>query len=164
MILTKDVIKECIRTKKIKISPFSQANIGPASVDLTLSDTFWVYEDVSSIVIREDVDFKRYTKRKRLKEITLQPGEFVLGITREKITLAPDICGLLTGRSRFARMGILVHATATFVQPGVSNHQVLEIKNVSHNALTLKPELKIAQIVFLSTSGKAMYAGKFKQQ
>jgi hypothetical protein len=62
----------------------------------------------------------------------LLPGQACLGITVETIQLAPGLCGLLEGRSRFARLGLFVHITAGFMQPGINNRQVLEIYNASN--------------------------------
>ena len=80
--------------------------------------------------------------------MVIQPGEMVLGITREKITLADNISGRLEGRSRFARFGLAVHVTAGFMHPGISNHQVLEIVNLGHAPLALYPDTRICQFVF----------------
>lgn len=63
---------------------------------------------------------------------TLNPGQCALAITHERVRLAPTLCGLLEGRSRFARLGIFVHITASFMQPGINNQQVLEIFNASN--------------------------------
>ena len=72
----------------------------------------------------------------------------ILGITREKITLADNISGRLEGRSRFARFGLAVHVTAGFMHPGISNHQVLEIVNLGHAPLAFYPDTRICQFVF----------------
>ena len=164
MILTKKEVLQEIKAKRIKVTPFSKKNLGPASLDLTLSDEFRAFKPFDKIKVTEKIDYKKLTKKKKVKQIVLEPGAFVLGITKEKITLPEDICATLSGRSRFARLGILIHATANLVHPGVNNRQVLEIKNVSNNTLVLKPGLKIAQIAFMRTEGKAKYKGKFRRQ
>ena len=101
---------------------------------------------------------------KKQKSIILQPGDFILAKTTEKITLPQDICGLLSGRSRFARMGLLIDVTAFFIHPGISNRQVFEVKNISQNSIILSEGLKIAQLILVRTEGKAKYVGKFKNQ
>ncbi len=164
MILTNKEILQEIKAKRIKVTPFKKANIGPASLDLTLDNEFRAFKPYDKIKVTEKIDYKKLTKKKKVKEIILEPGAFVLGITKEKITLPEDICASLSGRSRFARLGILIHATANLVHPGVNNRQVLEIKNVSNNTLVLKPGLKIAQISFMRTEGKAKYKGRFRKQ
>jgi len=163
MILTKEKILEEIKNKRINIEPYNEKNLGPASYDLTLSNQFRMFKGNENIRLDENTDYKKYTKLVNGK-ITLKPGEFILGITEEKITLPSDICGWLTGRSRFARLGLQIHSTAAFLQPGIENKQVLEIHNLSSNTLELKQGLKLCQIVFDRTDGKAKYKGKFSRQ
>ena len=74
------------------------------------------------------------------------------------------MCGWLGGRTRFARLGLIVHITAAFVQPGINNKQVLEIKNTSSNTLVLKPGGKFCQLIIERTEGKARYKGRFRKQ
>ncbi|MDP3918793.1 MAG: dCTP deaminase [Nanoarchaeota archaeon] len=164
MILTKEAIKKAVKDKKIKINPYKAHNLNGASLDITLSDDFWFYTRSQTIKLSEHTDFNKYTKHKKRNSIRLEPGEFVLGMSEEKITMPDNICALLSGRSRFARMGIVVHATAFLMHPGVSNHQMFEIKNLSNNTLVLEKGLKIAQVIFVKTEGKEKYKGRYKNQ
>mgnify|MGYP001610415036 CR=1 FL=1 len=164
MILTKKEILQEIKEKHIQISPFNKNNIGPASIDLTLSDEFRVFSKSQEIILSETTDSKKITTLKKQNKIALQPGDFILAKTKEKVTLPENIAGLLSGRSRFARIGLLIDVTAFFINPGVSNHQVFEIKNISHNKIILRSGLKIAQLILIRTEGKAKYHGKFKNQ
>ena len=100
----------------------------------------------------------------KTEKLELKSGEFALGVTKEKISLAEDICGWLSGRSRFARLGLLVHITASFVQPGINNEQVLEMRNVSPNDLVVKSGTRVCQLVIERTEGKARYKGRFSKQ
>lgn len=166
MILTKTMIQKEIKAKNIKITPFSPRNIGPASYDLTLGNEFRFFKKTDNVQkIDESADYKKITtKVKADKGIIIRPGEFVLGITKEKISLPQDIAGWLQGRSRFARLGLTIHITASFLHPGIANRQVLEIFNAGPDPLLLKPNTKICQIVFERCEGKAKYANKFKNQ
>ena len=92
------------------------------------------------------------------------PGESALARTVERITLPDDICGRLEGRSRFARLGLLVHITASFMHPGISNHQVLEMYNASPFPLAVHPGTRICQFVFEKTIGCRHYRGRFADQ
>ncbi|RKX55657.1 MAG: dCTP deaminase, partial [Thermodesulfobacteriota bacterium] len=130
------------------------------SIDLTLSNEFRIFKKKSKISVTEFSTYKDYTEPVKKNEIKLKPGEFINGITVENIKLPPNICGILTGRSKFARMGVLVHATASFIQPGINNRQVLEIKNISKNTLILKPGIRICQLVLMETKVKAEYSGR----
>ena len=164
MVLTKEVIKREIKEGKIKVKPYRAKNLGDASLDICLDDEFWVFGKNKNITLNNKTDYKKYTKKIKAKAITLMTGAFVLGMSEEKISLPDNICGLLSGRSRFARMGIVVHATAFVVHPGVKNRQMFEIKNMSNNTLTLKKGLRIAQLVFIRTEGKSKYKGRYKIQ
>ena len=94
----------------------------------------------------------------------LDPGVTIHGITRERVTLPPDVCGFLEGRSRFARLGLMVHVTSAFVQPGVRNRQVLEMSNVSSRSLRLHAGVRVCQLVLMRTDGEAVYQGRFAHQ
>ncbi len=161
--LSREEIIKKIREGKIKIEPFDEKNVGPASIDLTLGEDFRIYKKSNSLEIKEDTDYMAYTEPRK-GSITLNPGDFAIGVTKEKVSLPENLCGELSGRSRFARLGILVHATASLVQPGINNHQVLEIKNISPNKIILKAGLKICQLMVLQMQGKSKYSGKFSKQ
>ncbi len=166
MILTKNEILKEIKKGRVKIQPLAKSQIGPSSIDLSLGDEFRVFKHrLFPYKVNEYSDFEKITKKRKAKKyIILHPNEFVLGITKEKITLPDNICGWLSGRSRFARLGIAVHITADFIQPGVSNKQVLEIKNVSHIPLKIEVGTKVAQLILERTEGRAKYAGRFSKQ
>lgn len=167
MILTKGEILKEIAKGKIKIQPLDKQSIGPASIDLTLGNKLRVFKSKSSElkVIEEDIDYKEITKLINFsKGYLLNPGELVLGITNEKITLSESICGWLNSRSRYARIGLMSHISAPFIAPGVSNKQVLEIFNAGHHKIKLLPNTKICQLVFQQCVGQAKYSGKWKNQ
>lgn len=167
MILTRDILLEKIKKKEIKVEPFDSKAIGPASVDLTLDTKIRVFKtDKPHLIINEDEDYKKVTKVVDISRTgyLLKPGELVLGITKEKITLPGNICGWLNSRSRFARLGLMSHITAPFISPGVSNCQVLEIYNAGNHPIKLVAGVKICQMVFQECRGSAVYAGKFRNQ
>ncbi|MFH1332603.1 MAG: dCTP deaminase [archaeon] len=166
MILTRNEILKEISRGRIKINPFNKNQVGPASIDLTLDNEFRVFKRrLFPYKVDDKSDFEKVTrKRKAKKYIILHPGEFVLGITKEKITLPENICGWLSGRSKFARLGVSVHITANFIQPGINNKQVLEIKNVSHLPLKLQVGTRIVQIILERTEGGSKYTGRFSKQ
>jgi dCTP deaminase len=165
-VLTRDAILAEIAARRLIIDPYSADQVGPASIDLTLGDEIRVIETGSEpIPIADDVDYRSFTSRRRLDQpFVLAPGVTIHGITRERLTLPADLCGFLEGRSRFARLGLMIHVTSAFVQPGVSNHQVLEISNVSGRPLAIHPGTRLCQIVLLRTEGEAIYRGRFADQ
>lgn len=164
MFLARNRIIKAIRSRRIRIEPLNLGNIGECSVDLRLADEFWIFGKGKRIEVCENADFKKYGRKIKAKFMELKPNDFVLGITKERITLAENVLGLLAGRSRFARLGLLVHATAPLVNPGVCNKQVFEIKNISKNILVIKAGTKIGQIMFAELKGKAKYKGRFAKQ
>lgn len=161
-------IKKAISKGLIKIDPLDESQIGPGSVDLTLANDFRVLKKQKGIYhIKDSSHFEDITELVHIKDsdcITIKPGEMILGITKEKITLANNIAGWLEGRSRFARFGLAVHITAGFMQPGISNHQVLEIVNLSNTPLALYPGTRICQFIFEKCIGEAKYHGRFTAQ
>jgi dCTP deaminase len=140
--------------------------IGPGSVDLHVGNKFIVYKKARDVLhILDDTDFEDITESFEVKNhFVLMPGESVLALTKEKITLPNNICGRLEGRSRFARLGLLVHITASFMQPGISNHQVLEMYNASPFPLAIHPGTRICQFVFERMEGTGQYVGRFTNQ
>ncbi len=165
-VLTRSAILREMEKGTIEITPFDPSMVGPASVDLSLSPVFRAYaKKGEDIPISDETNFKESTERKVVEGFfLLMPGETVLGMTAEKIKLPPNICGWLQGRSRFARMGLLVHISASFMQPGIENHQVLELTNFGPNPLRLYPGTKVCQFIFERTEGEASYEGAFKEQ
>jgi dCTP deaminase len=162
MILTKNEILKEIKKGNIKITPFNKNNIGPASIDLTLGNEFRIFNHDK--IDLKNFDYKKITKLIKANKITIKPNQLVLGIAKEKIKLSDSLAGDLEGRSRYARIGLLVHVSSNFVHPGINNKQVLEIKNDSNNEIVLHAGLKICQLIILECRGKASYNGKFKNQ
>ncbi|MDQ7824352.1 MAG: dCTP deaminase [Candidatus Eremiobacteraeota bacterium] len=165
-VLTHDEILAEIEKKAIVITPFNPEHVGPGSVDLHLGNEFRVFKKLHEIYhVDDNSDFNEVTELIPVKDyFVLMPGESVLGITEERITLPPYISGWLEGRSRFARLGLMVHITASFMHPGIDNHQVLELSNVSPMPLALHPGTKICQFIFQKTIGEATYKGIFMHQ
>src|SRR5467141_1870007 len=101
----------------------------------------------------------------------LHPGEFVLGSTRERVKLPDDLVARLEGKSSLGRLGLLIHSTAGYVDPGWNGYLTLELSNVANLPITIYPGMKIGQISFFmlttpaevpygSTSTKSKYQGQ----
>ena len=166
MILTRDVILAEMEAGNISIEPFDRDMVGPASVDLHLAGEIRVMDPaVKSIDIDDAADFTVVTIAKKLdRPYALADGETIHGITRERIRLSSNICAWLEGRSKYARLGLMIHVTSGFVNPGVDNRQVLEISNVSGRTLIIHSGTRVCQIVFQRTEGNAVYSGRFADQ
>ncbi|MGE0488089.1 MAG: dCTP deaminase [Vulcanimicrobiota bacterium] len=165
-VLTRDEIVKAVQAGHIEIDPYREELVGPGSVDLHLGNQFRVFRKLHRIYhVTDESDFQQITELVEVDDyFVLMPGETVLGVTVERIRLAPFLCGRLEGRSRFARLGLMVHITAGFMQPGINNHQVLEISNVSSVPLALHPGTRLCQFVFERTEGEAVYQGRFADQ
>lgn len=164
MILAKPEILRQIHDGRIRIEPYDEAAVGPASIDLTLDNKLRVF-NADQHITRADIDYKTLAE---LMDITdgylLEPGELVLGITKERITLPGDVCGWLNSRSRFARIGLMSHIAAPFLAPGISNRQILEIYNAGRNKIRLTPGMRICHVVLQECKGSAIYTGAWKDQ
>jgi dCTP deaminase len=165
-VLTRDAILAELAAGTLVIDPFTPDQLGAASIDLTLGDEIRVIErDTEPIDLVADSDYRDHTRVERLdRPFVLASGSTIHGITRERITLPPNLCGFLEGRSRFARLGLMIHVTSAFVQPGVSNRQVLEMSNVSGHPLRIHAGVRLCQLVLMRTEGEARYAGRFADQ
>ncbi len=151
-----DLLKE-IRRGRLKITPFDEKYLGQASYDLALSDTFWIPKKIRGEVdVTEKTDPHSNMKKISAKSLILNPGDFCLALTKEKISLPPDLIGILGGRSRFARMGLTIHVTSAVIQPGSDNHQVLEIVNLSPFKLKLYAGQRISQVYFVRLSSPTL--------
>lgn len=164
MILAKPEILRQIRDGRIVIDPYDEAAVGPASIDLTLDDKLRVF-NTDQHITRADIDYRTLAALTDIPDgYLLEPGELVLGITKERITLPEDLCGWLNSRSRFARIGLMSHIAAPFLAPGISNRQILEIFNAGRNKIKLIPGMRICHLVLQECRGAARYEGAWKDQ
>ena len=165
-VLTRDVILTELDEGRIRIDPMDRNQIGVASIDLTLGREIREIESSDEpIRVVDETDYRDHTRVRTLDTpYRLEPGVTIHGITAEHVSLPDDLCGFLEGRSRFARLGLMIHVTSAYVQPGVSNRQVLEMSNVSSRALEIVAGVRICQLVLMRTEGRAVYDGRFKDQ
>ena len=167
MILARKELLGALKTKEMAITPFDSKCVGACSVDLHLGNKFKVFAGAGGkpIEVNEETVFpsKKITVGAG-KFLELKPMQFVLGVTRENIRLSPAYCARIDGRSRFARLGLMVHVSSSLIHPGSDNVQVLEIVNLSPETLLLRPGTRICQVVFERLSSPAEYSGRFKRQ
>jgi len=166
VILTREVIVRELERGRLVIDPLDPDQVGPASIDLHLGDEIRVMEGGPPVIeLHDDADYRAVTTLRPLDvPYVLRPGETIHGITRERIRLPPDVAGWLEGRSRYARLGLMIHVTSGFVAPGVDNRQVLEMSNVAGRPLAVRAGIRLCQIVLQRTEGSAVYAGRFADQ
>ena len=166
-VLTRDVILREIELGRLRVEPLEECQIGAASIDLHLGGELRIlalHQNGPVPVSDDEEPLDGDRGRTFHGSYVLEPGRTVHGVTRERLVFPPDICGWIEGRSRIARFGLTVHTSSGFIQPGVSNHQVLEMSNLAGVPLQIQPGTRICQIVLQRTEGEAVYSGRFAQQ
>ncbi len=158
MVLSDHSIKQQIDAGRIVVDPIDPDDIQPASIDLHLDYRFLVFSNSRKpyVDVRQPLD--DLTTPVEIAADTpfmLHPGEFVLGSTLEHIALPNDLVARLEGKSSLGRIGLLIHSTAGFVDPGWSGRLTLELSNVSRLPIALYHRMKIGQISFLQLSTPA---------
>ena len=167
-------IKNSIKNNDIEISPLIEEYIQPSSIDLRIGADFRVFENhkYSHIDPKAQQDDLTSLVTASIEEpFVLHPGEFVLGTTFEKVSLSNKVVARLEGKSSLGRIGLLIHSTAGFVDPGFSGYLTLELSNVANLPIKIYPEMKIGQISFYylnspseSEYGSETYGSKYQGQ
>ncbi len=158
MVLSDRDIKQEIARGRIKIEPFDAALVQPASVDLRLGKKFRVFSRTSDTFIDVRVnspDLTQLIETDELQPFILRPQEFALASILEKISVPSDIAGRLDGKSSLGRVGLLVHATAGWVDPGYQGHLTIELSNAVNLPIFLYYGMRIAQISFIRLTSPA---------
>lgn len=158
-VLSDGTITRLVEEGRIKIDPWDPALVQPASVDLRLGDTFRVFHNhrVTSIDLRRPPE--NLTEEVRIAEgdsFVIHPGEFALGRTLEWVELPPDIVARIEGKSSLGRLGLIVHATAGFCDPGWNGTLTLELNNLTRVPIKLYPGVLIAQLSFMTLDKPAV--------
>ncbi len=151
VILADRSIRDLVAEGRLVIEPFDDALVQPASVDVRLGNQFRVMRNSRMTHIDPTVDNDGLMETVEVAEgepFVLHPGEFALGHTAETFELCDDIVGIVNGKSSLGRLGLQVHATAGFVDPGFAGVIVLELSNVATLPILLRPGMKVAQMVF----------------
>ena len=172
--LSDNDINKALEDKLIEISPLDISYIQPSSVDLRVGEEFRVFENHKYSHIdpkSPQEDLTTLVEATTDEPFVLHPGEFVLGTTYEKVTLSNKIVARLEEKSSRGRIGLLIHSTAGFVDPGFSGYLTLELSNVANLPIKIYPEMKIGQISFyylnspsVSMYGDESYGSKYQGQ
>lgn len=152
MMLSDETIRMHVQTGSLRIEPFDEQAIQPASIDLRLGSGAFYSRPVDGgghidVSRAEDVEAS-FHHSPLTQTIDLLPGDFVIATTAERITLPDNLVGIVNGKSSLGRLGLLIHATAGFVDPGFSGQITLELSNVSRNPLLLRAGMRICQMSF----------------
>ena len=158
MILSDRSIREEIELGRIEIDPFDDRCVQPSSVDLHVDRTFRTFHNARYPFIDVKEPQEELTELVEIADdqpFILHPGEFVLGSTLERIALPDDLVARLEGKSSLGRLGLLIHSTAGFIDPGWDGHVTLELSNVANLPITIYRGMKIGQISFMQLSEPA---------
>ncbi len=141
----------------LKVTPFDPKRVQPASIDLTLGDEFAEWATSGKTIDLDDPSaVAPEMHRSRYQGgFPLRPGAFALASTAESIGLAPELCARVEGRSSLGRLGLCIHATAGFIDPGFEGMITLELFNMSPHLLLLQPGMTICQLAVSMMSAAA---------
>ncbi len=156
MILSDKDIKKALKTGKIGVTPLFPNSIQPASIDVHLGADFLVFKNTDNVCIdpKEPIDdMMEATTINDKRQFILHPGEFALGMTYETVAVPHDMVVQLNGKSSLGRIGLIVHATAGYVDPGNTLKITLELHNLANLPIKLYYKMPIAQVVFVKLTG-----------
>lgn len=152
-VLSDGTIRRLVEEERIAIDPWDPTMVQPASVDVRLGSSFRVFHNhrVQAIDLADPPsDLTEHLEVGPEDDFVLHPGEFVLGRTIEVVSIPDDIVCRIEGKSSIGRLGLIVHATAGFVDPGFNGSLTLEITNFNSVPIVLRPGLPIAQLSFMA--------------
>src|SRR4051794_4406850 len=152
-VLSDGTIRRLVDEERIRIEPWDPALVQPASVDLLLGNSFRVFHNhrAAAIDLREPpTNLTEHVPIADGEAFVIHPGEFVLGVTKEWVSLPDDVVARIEGKSSLGRLGLIVHATAGFVDPGLAGTPRPETANSTPVRIKLWPGLPIAQLSFMA--------------
>jgi dCTP deaminase len=158
MILSDRDIRAELAAGRIVIDPYLPEAVQPSSVDIHLGNRFRVFRNNRTAVIDPRADQPELTELVEIagdEPFILHPGEFVLGATFERVALPDDLVARLEGRSSLGRLGLMIHSTAGYVDPGWEGTLTLELSNAANLPIKLYDGMKIGQISFQRLSSPA---------
>lgn len=157
MLADKNILDE-LEAHRLKVVPSIQGSVQPASIELHLDTGFiGVPPEKRTVPIDPrvgDLSPQRFVVPTG-QTYRMEPGEFLLGSTFEKVGLPNNIAGQLAGKSSLARIGLMIHVTAGFIDPGFEGHITLELTNLGMRPILLRPTMRIAQLCLWYTDTPA---------
>jgi dCTP deaminase len=158
MVLSDRTIRRRLEAGRIGIEPYDDELLQPSSVDVRVDRYFRVFHNARYPYIDVKKPMEELTELVEVRDddpFILHPGEFVLGSTLERITLPDDLVARLEGKSSLGRLGLLIHSTAGFIDPGWDGHVTLELSNVANLPITIYHAMKIGQVSFMQMTEPA---------
>ena len=153
MVLSDRTIRRLLDEGRIGIDPYADELLQPSSVDVRVDRLFRVFRNSRYPFIDVKEPMEDLTELVEVADdeqpFILHPGEFVLGSTLERIRLPDDLVARLEGKSSLGRLGLLIHSTAGFIDPGWDGHVTLELSNVANLPITIYYGMPIGQLSFV---------------
>lgn len=148
------------------IDPYDEECVQPSSYDVKLGDSFRVFHNYTIGAVDLSDPPANLTTGIEIHDegLIIHPGEFVLGVTKEVVTVPHDLTSRIEGKSSVGRLGLIVHATAGWIDPGFHGAVTLEMTNLLRVPIKVKPGLDIAQLTFqqLSSPAENPYDGRYQ--
>lgn len=151
MILSISDILRSLADGQIAFEPeIEEEQYGEASIDLRLGYQFTKIRESSGLTfsIAEGLGALQSTELWNTADlmgpselgepqfIEIKPRDFLLATTLERISVPRNMIARIEGRSSYARLGLSMHQTAPWIQPGWSGRITLELMN--NGPLTIK--------------------------
>jgi dCTP deaminase len=158
-VLSDGTILRLVEEGRIRIDPWDPKLVQPASIDLRLGDSFRVFHNhrATAIDLRDPpANLTEEVVVPAGEPFVIHPGEFCLGRTLEWVKIPDDIVARIEGKSSLGRLGLIVHATAGFCDPGFEGTLTLELNNLTRVPIRLYPDLPIAQLSFMTLDQPAL--------
>ena len=158
MVLSDRTIKRLLAARRIGIEPYDAALLQPSSLDVRVDRFFRVFHNARYPYIDVKQPQEELTELVEIADeqpFILHPGEFVLASTLERVRLPDDLVARLEGKSSLGRLGLLIHSTAGFIDPGWDGHVTLELSNVANLPITIYYAMKIGQLSFVQMTEPA---------
>jgi dCTP deaminase len=158
VVLSDRTIRRLLDEGSIGIDPYDESLLQPSSVDVRVDRFFRVFHNNRYPFIDVKQEQEDLTDLVQIDDETpfmLHPGEFVLGSTLERVRLPDDLVARLEGKSSLGRLGLLIHSTAGFIDPGWDGHVTLELSNVANLPITIYFGMKIGQLSFVQLTEAA---------
>jgi dCTP deaminase len=157
-VLSDRSIREALSSGRLVIDPWDERFLQPASVDLRLGREFRVFRNYRLPYIDPKQEMPNLTELETIEDdvpFILHPGEFALAVTVERVEIPDDLVGRLDGKSSLGRLGLIVHSTAGFVDPGFKGRLTLELTNIINLPVALYYNMPVSQISFVQLSTPA---------
>lgn len=155
MLLHDAGLRAAMASGAIGVSPYNESRLQPSSIDLTLDPNLRVFTSYPEVIdVKEDIsEYMDLVQVQPDDFYDLHPKDFILACTAESVSLNNQHAARVEGKSSLGRLGLMVHATAGFIDPGFYGQVTLELANLLPYPIRLYPGMPIAQIAVFQMAG-----------